>query len=84
MFEQYSKDSDKLKDTGISIHKENLNKIFEMFPQVDSSLTIKTKGLGVGLTLCKRFVELLGGTINVESGLGKGSTCSFFLPLNPQ
>ena len=71
-----------VKDTGVGISKEDQNKIFEIFTQVDSSLTRKVGGLGLGLTLCKRFIDLLGGTITVESELGIGSTFSFFLPLD--
>ncbi|MCK4336164.1 MAG: HAMP domain-containing protein [Candidatus Aenigmarchaeota archaeon] len=70
-----------VKDTGIGIVKEKQGKIFERFYQIDSSYTRKTPGVGLGLALCKEFVELLGGKIWIESELGKGSEFHFTLPL---
>jgi signal transduction histidine kinase len=61
-------------DTGIGIAPEDLVTIFEEFRQVDSSLTRKHEGTGLGLALTRRLVELHGGEITVESELGKGST----------
>jgi signal transduction histidine kinase len=67
-------------DTGIGIAPEDLARIFEEFRQVGSDYAHKTEGTGLGLTLAKKFVELHGGKIWVESEVGKGSTFSFTLP----
>jgi signal transduction histidine kinase/putative methionine-R-sulfoxide reductase with GAF domain len=70
-------------DTGIGIAPEDQPKIFEEFRQVGSDSTHKVEGTGLGLTLAKKFVELHGGKIWVESELGKGSTFTFTLPEKP-
>jgi GAF domain-containing protein len=67
-------------DTGVGIAPEDQPKIFEEFRQVGSDYAHKTEGTGLGLTLAKKFVELHGGRIWVESEVGKGSTFSFTLP----
>ena len=67
-------------DTGIGIAPEDQPKIFEEFRQVGGDYAHKKEGTGLGLTLAKKFVELHGGKIWVESELGKGSTFSFTLP----
>jgi len=64
----------RVSDTGIGIAPEDLANLFEEFRQVDSSLTRKHEGTGLGLALTRRLVELHGGEITVESQLGKGST----------
>ncbi|HEY2848300.1 MAG TPA: CHASE3 domain-containing protein [Gemmatimonadaceae bacterium] len=67
-------------DNGIGIARENLQSVFEMFTQVDSSLERSQGGLGIGLTLSKRIVELHGGTIEASSdGPGQGSTLTIRL-----
>jgi len=69
-------------DTGIGIHAEMLSNIFDMFVQGDSSFERPYGGLGIGLTLVKRLVEMHGGTIRAESaGPGKGS--SFIVSMPP-
>lgn len=68
-------------DTGIGIPKEHLGRIFEKFYQVDGDLRRKYHGTGIGLALVKKYVELMGGTIKVESEVGKGSRFTFTLPL---
>jgi GAF domain-containing protein len=67
-------------DTGIGIAPEDQAKIFEEFRQVGTDYAHKVEGTGLGLTLAKKFVELHGGKIWVESEVGKGSTFSFTLP----
>jgi len=67
-------------DTGVGIKKEDQEKIFERFYQVDSSLTRQVGGTGLGLAISKVIIELHGGRIWVESTLNKGSTFHFLLP----
>ena len=74
----------KVSDTGIGIDEHNLKHIFEEFTQVDSSTTKKYQGTGLGLTISKKMVELLGGEIKAESKLGEGTVITFFVPLESQ
>jgi GAF domain-containing protein len=70
-------------DTGVGIAPEDHEAIFEEFRQVGSNYAQKREGTGLGLSLTRKFVEMHGGTIWVESEVGKGSTFSFTLPINP-
>jgi signal transduction histidine kinase len=70
-------------DTGIGIAPEDQATIFEEFRQVGGDYARKREGTGLGLTLAKRFVELHGGRIRVESDVGKGSTFTLTLPERP-
>jgi signal transduction histidine kinase/ligand-binding sensor domain-containing protein/DNA-binding response OmpR family regulator len=67
----------KVKDTGIGIAKDKLPRLFKAFSQVDASTTRQHGGTGLGLVICERLVELMGGAINIESEEGKGTTIIF-------
>lgn len=69
-----------VKDTGIGIPSSKVNFIFDVFRQVDDSDTRLYEGVGIGLSVAKRYVEILGGRIWVETALGKGSSFYFTLP----
>jgi len=66
------------RDTGVGIPKDNMEKIFTPF------FTTRAKGMGMGLPICKKFVESHGGNIEVESELGKGTTFTVKLPIKQQ
>ncbi|HSQ42176.1 MAG TPA: ATP-binding protein, partial [Fibrobacteraceae bacterium] len=71
-----------VRDTGCGIEADMLDKIFQPFEQVGST-SQQRQGTGIGLTVTKQLVELHGGTISVQSQMGKGSDFSFTLPLAP-
>lgn len=70
-----------VRDTGLGIDEEEHKNIFDRFKRVDSDISIKAGGLGLGLAISKAYVELLGGTITLESKVGEGSTFYFSIPL---
>ena len=69
----------RVSDTGIGMSKEYLTKIFEAFTREKNTTKSKIAGSGLGMSIVKKYVDLLGGTINVESELGKGSTFTVIL-----
>lgn len=67
-------------DTGRGIEKKNFEKIFQPFEQEDGNISRDYGGTGLGLPICRRFVEMMGGQIRVESELGRGSVFTVELP----
>lgn len=74
----------KVTDTGIGIPKDKQELIFERFGQVDSNLSRQAEGTGIGLSLVKLLVNISGGTIELKSELGEGSTFSILLPIKEE
>lgn len=72
-----------VRDQGIGIPPEHLDHVFERFYRVDGKLARETGGSGLGLPICRGLVEAHGGTIRVESEVGKGSTFYFTIPIIP-
>lgn len=68
-------------DTGIGIEEENQKFLFQEFSQLDSPLHKKSKGSGLGLALCRKLAELLGGSVHLISEIGKGSTFAVKIPI---
>ena len=71
----------KFKDTGLGLTENDITHLFDRFYQVDDVSSQKRSGTGIGLSLAKEFVELMNGTIDVESTLGKGSTFTVQIPI---
>jgi signal transduction histidine kinase/CheY-like chemotaxis protein/HPt (histidine-containing phosphotransfer) domain-containing protein len=71
-----------VRDTGIGIPADKIDTIFEKFTQADSSTTRKYGGTGLGLTITRDLVEIMGGNIGVESDVGHGSIFTFSIPLD--
>jgi signal transduction histidine kinase/uncharacterized protein (DUF302 family) len=73
-----------VEDTGIGMKPEDLPKLFREFEQIDGSYTRRYQGTGLGLALCRRFVEMHGGRIWAESQFGTGSIFTFTIPREPR
>jgi signal transduction histidine kinase len=73
-----------VEDTGIGISPEDQKRLFQPFQQLDAAITKKVAGTGLGLNLCKKFIELHGGKIWVESEAGKGSRFIFTIPVRDE
>ncbi len=71
-----------VKDTGIGIPEEARKRLFQPFEQVDASTTRRFGGTGLGLAICKHLIELMGGKIDFESEVGKGTKFFFTIPLH--
>lgn len=72
----------RVRDTGIGIPEDKINFIFDRFSQVNSSLSRRAEGTGIGLSLVKKLVELMGGAIKVKSKVDKGSVFTIMFPKN--
>jgi len=72
----------KVTDTGIGIPEEDLSQIFEPFRQGSEGLNRKFEGMGLGLTITRKYVELLGGKLNIQSDQGSGTNIEIVLPKN--
>jgi signal transduction histidine kinase/AraC-like DNA-binding protein/streptogramin lyase len=70
-----------VRDTGIGIHEEQINKLFDRFYQVDDSSTRVQEGTGIGLSLVKELTELMQGTVEVKSRIGEGTTFQLVIPI---
>jgi signal transduction histidine kinase len=70
-----------VRDTGMGIREEEVERLFKPFSQLDSGTTKRHEGTGLGLSICRRLVDLLGGRLWVKSVFGEGSTFCFELPI---
>lgn len=78
---QYAELEITVRDTGIGIAPENLETVFQSFTQADGSTTRKFGGTGLGLTIVRQIIELMGGTVQVQSEVGRGSTFTIRLKM---
>jgi signal transduction histidine kinase len=69
-----------IKDSGIGMTPEQIGRLFQSFTQADPTTTRKFGGTGLGLTITRKFCEMMGGDIHVESAQGQGSTFTIRLP----
>ncbi len=71
----------RVKDSGIGIDDKNIKVIFDRFRRIEDDFSVELSVLGLGLAICKAYVEMLGGTININSKVGEGSEFVFSIPL---
>lgn len=71
-----------VKDSGIGIDQKNVSIIFDRFRRIEDDFSAELSGLGLGLAICKAYIEMLGGSIQVESTVGVGSSFVFTIPLH--
>ncbi len=71
-------------DTGMGLREQDLEALFQPFRQIDSGTTRKHDGSGLGLSICKKLLDLMGGSISVESTWGEGSRFTVRLPVHPE
>ena len=71
-----------VRDTGIGIPADRIDRLFQVFSQVDTSTTRRYGGSGLGLAICKKLIEIMGGTVGVTSTPGEGSNFTFEIPLD--
>src|SRR6266498_3617106 len=71
----------RIRDTGIGMTPEQMTKLFRAFSQADDSTSRRYGGTGLGLALTKKFCQIMGGDVQVESEIGKGSTFTIELPV---
>ncbi len=81
VFEKQKRIIFKVKDSGVGIDEKNIKVIFDRFRRVEDDFSVEVSGLGLGLAICKAYVEMLGGTISVKSTVGVGSEFEFNIPL---
>ena len=74
----------RVRDTGIGIRPEDMERVFDAFWQAEQSSTRKAEGTGLGLTLARRITQLLGGELHLESTPGEGTAVTLRLPLHPE
>ncbi len=72
----------KITDTGVGIKKEDMEKLFKPFSQIDTGITRNHEGTGLGLSICKKLLDKLNGSISVQSQFNIGSTFTVTLPIN--
>ena len=80
MFDERDQLVIRVHDTGIGIDAAHVERLFEPFEQADLSITRRFGGTGLGLTITRRLVEMMAGSISVRSELGRGSTFEVRLP----
>jgi signal transduction histidine kinase len=73
-----------VQDTGIGMNEEQIERVFDAFVQAESSTSANYGGTGLGLAICRNFCDLMGGSINVKSETGVGSTFTVLLPTDPE